>query len=181
MTSKYKNFTETKAYSTLQEEAASPYDLTKEGALNGRFSKYCCKTPLLDLHFATQRINDTVLASLQEMADELGLVEQFSAMRRGAVMNNIQGYPSEERQVLHTASRDIFQKPPCEPEASGKAQAELDKLKQFLEEIDSGSVVGSSGKAFTTVLHIGIGGSDLGPRALYEALTASISQRLWWS
>ncbi len=136
----------------------------------GRLERYRCRTPLFNLYYATQRIDDAVLEALQKMADELELTAQFKQMRRGAVINRIDGVDSENRQVLHTASRDIFHSPPCEPAATARAQTELAKLKQFLDEIDSGIHTGTTGTPFTTVVHVGIGGSDLGPRALYEAV-----------
>lgn len=170
----YVNFTQTSVYDSLQEDACKPYDLSAEGALlaDKRLERYVCRTGFFDIHFATQRIDDEVLAKLQTMVDELQLVEQFRSMRRGAVVNNIEGYDSENRQVLHTASRDLFHQPPCEAEATTKALKELSRLGVFLEEIDAGEVKGSTGKRFTTIVHVGIGGSDLGPRALYEALRA---------
>ncbi len=167
------DFTRSSAYGILQKMAQKPYDLAAEGALyhRRRLERYICRTPLLDVHFATQRIDDDVLDLLQQMADELKLVEQFRAMRRGAVVNRIKGFASENRQALHTASRDIFQHP-CEPDASAQAKADLQDLRSFLQEVDSGQLTGSTGKPFTSIVHVGIGGSDLGPRALYEALYA---------
>lgn len=171
---KYTNFSQTASYVSLQKKARSPYDLTLPDALvaHNRLERYVCRADMFDVHFATQRVDDEVLADLQKMADELELVEQFRAMRRGAVLNRIDGVASENRQVLHTASRDLFHQPPCEPSASAKAQTELERLQKFLGEIDSGALTGSTGERFTTIVHVGIGGSDLGPRALYEALYA---------
>ncbi len=168
------DFTQTAAYSRLQQLAEKPYDLTAEDALvnNGRLERYICRSALLDIHYATQRVDDQVLASLQQLADERELVARFQAMRRGAVVNAIDGFASENRQALHTASRDIFQDSPCAQSASTQAKANLRQLEKFLREVDSGRVTGSTGKRFTSVVHIGIGGSDLGPRALYEALYA---------
>ncbi len=165
---------DTATYKELKKLAAAPYDLTADNALTAgsRLERYVCRTPLLDLHFATQRVDDEVLAALQKLADEQQLVEQFRVMRRGTVVNTINGFTSENRQALHTASRDLFQPQPCEAAASAKAKENLQQLRQFLEEIESGVLTGSSGKHFTSVIHVGIGGSDLGPRALYEALYA---------
>ena len=169
---RYRNFQETTVYNTLRQLAETPFDLTAENALTvgNRLEKYACRTPLLNLHYATQRVDDEVLTGLQTMADELKIVEQFKAMRRGAVMNKIEDVESENRQVLHTSSRDHFHLPPCEPSAAAQSRAELEKLKRFLGEVTDGTLTGSTGKSFTTIIHVGIGGSDLGPRALYEAL-----------
>ncbi|MDP2105361.1 MAG: glucose-6-phosphate isomerase, partial [Desulfobulbaceae bacterium] len=99
-----------------------------------------------------------------------GVIAQFQAMKRGAVMNRIEGYDSENRMALHTAVRDVFSKTPCHPEASGQARQELDKLDRFLADLNSGAVVNHKNEAFTDMALVGIGGSDLGPRALYLAL-----------
>ena len=71
---------------------------------------------------------------------------------------------------LHTACRDLFSISPAEPEATDQARGELAKLAVFLEEIDSGKITNAKGEQFTSMIHVGIGGSDLGPRSIYEAL-----------
>jgi glucose-6-phosphate isomerase len=168
----FKSFRETQAYQKLSALAKQPYDLTREQALQieNRLGRYVCKTELVDLHYATERVDDHVLDLLQELSDELQLVEQFQMMRRGAVLNRVEGVESENRQVLHTACRDLFCPDPLEPKATGEAKNELNKLKVFLEKIDSGKLCNYKGDRFDTLIHVGIGGSDLGPRAIFEAL-----------
>ena len=160
------------ATAILRQLAKRPYDLTAEGALSGRMARYVCDNGPFRLLYATERIDDETLATLQALADECQIVGQFKAMRRGAVLNKIDGYASENRQVLHTACRDIFTAEPAEPKATAQAKAELLKLKHFLEEVETGAVSATDGRQFTTILHVGIGGSDLGPRAIAEALRA---------
>lgn len=169
-----KSLAETSVYGPLQALAVQPYDLSADDALvaDDRLGRFVCRSSLLNYHYATQRIDDKAIDLLQELADELGLVAQFKAMRRGAVLNRIEGYESENRQVLHTACRDVFADSPAEPAAAAAAQAELEKLQQFLEEIRTGALVNREGKCFDTMVHVGIGGSDLGPRAMYESLRA---------
>jgi len=91
-------------------------------------------------------------------------------MKGGEIMNRIHGFDSENRMVLHTACRDIFIDQPQHPEATAQAVAELAKLKTFLVELDSGSLTNTNGDNFTDMINVGIGGSDLGPRAIYLAL-----------
>ena len=172
MESDWKDWQNTGAYRRLLELARNPYDLTAPDALikDGRLTRYICRTDVLSLHYATQRVDDQVLACLQELADECGLIHQFAAMRRGAVMNSIAGFASENRQVLHTACRDLFSDKPAEPAASGQARKEIEKVKTFLEEVEKGKLCNKQKEAFTTMVHIGIGGSDLGPRSMFEAL-----------
>lgn len=117
------------------------------------------------MFYAAQRVDAAVLTALQEFAEERRLVERFREMRGGAVVNRIDGWESENRQVLHTSCRDLFSSAPREPISAGQARDELARLEDFLAELDSR-------KAFTTLVNVGIGGSDLGPRAVYEALKA---------
>jgi glucose-6-phosphate isomerase len=174
MGSECRAFTETSVYEKLTVLAENPYDLTGTDALTkaDRLSRYVVRSPMLNFHYATQRVDDSVLGLLQQLADELDLVGQFTSMRRGAVLNRIEGYESEDRQVLHTSSRDLFSSPPAEPVATAAARKELDKLQTFLERIAAGTLTNREGKPFDTMVHVGIGGSDLGPRAIYESLAA---------
>lgn len=156
----------------LQDLATHPYDLTRDDALlaGDRMEEYICCSGPFRLLYATQRVDGAVLDGLQQLADECGLVEQFRRMRSGAVMNRIHGFDCENRQVLHTACRDLFTARPKSPEATSKMRAELDRLKVFLDEVARGTIVNERGETFTTMINVGIGGSDLGPRAIYEAL-----------
>jgi len=156
----------------LNNLALHPYDLTLENAVlvDDRVEKYVCQTGPFRLLYATQRVDGEVLDCLQQLADECGLVEQFRQMRGGAVLNRIEGFDCENRQVLHTACRDLFSDTPQSPEATGRMQAELVRLKAFLNDVEQGVIVNERGERFTTMINVGIGGSDLGPRAIYEAL-----------
>lgn len=168
------NLDELPVYEKLVKLSRNPFDLTAAGALSSeRLHKY--KVPAtagFELLYGTQRIDDTVLNGLQQLADQSDIVDQFVAMKRGAVMNRIDGYESEERQTLHTACRDIFSGNPHNGEAAGQAAQQLEKLEKFLAELDRGEVVNGRGETFTDYINIGIGGSDLGPRAVYHALSA---------
>lgn len=174
MTHSYHDIATAPARSKLDEYARNPVDLTKEGALadNGRVEKYVSQTGPFRLMYATQRVDDDVLVSLQQLANECGLVKQFAEMRRGAVLNKIQNHDSECRQVLHTSSRDLFSDSPKEDESAAQARVEVEKLRIFLDALDSGEIVNEAGQPFITMLTVGIGGSDLGPRSVYEALKA---------
>jgi len=159
--------TKSLSWQKLQRLAENPYDLTSPGALQEtqRIGRMICDTAGLRLFYATQRIDTKVVDAFQEFADEHRLVDRFKEMRRGAVINKIEGWESENRQVLHTSSRDLFSAYPKEPDSAEQARAELEKLTVFLAEIERQT-------DFTTMVNIGIGGSDLGPRAIYEALKA---------
>jgi len=160
-------------YEKLMKLARNPFDLTAPGAISpDRISCYKATAAGLDLLYSTQRVDDVVLNGLQQLTDQSGTVDQFLAMKRGAVMNRIEGHESENRQVLHTACRDIFSDSPYNEGATGQAREQLEKLKAFLEKLEQGVLANEQGCSFTDYINIGIGGSDLGPRALYLALSA---------
>jgi len=169
----FKDFSDLTAVDQLQQLAGSPCDLTAPGLLSpGRFAGYRLSSCGFDLLYATQRLDDEVLKTLQALADEAELVEKFCAMKSGAVINRIEGVASEERQVLHTACRDIFREQPDNSEATNQAKQQLERLEVFLQDLENGTIVNHKGEPFTTMVQVGIGGSDLGPRALSLALAA---------
>ena len=171
MATQWKSIHECKAFADLKHLAEQPFDLTAQGALSPeRLQHLCCKGVEFDLLYACQRVTGEVLDGLQSLADECDLVGKFNQMRTGAVLNRLEHHPSEERQVLHTASRDIFSTTPACPPATEQTKSELAKLKIFLDEVEQGVVCNEQGETFSSLVHVGIGGSDLGPRSIYEAL-----------
>jgi len=159
------------SWQTLQGLAKAPFDLSRAGALSReRLLTMRAETAGFRLLYGTERVDEPTLAALQQLADESRAVEQFKGMKRGEVINRIEGYESENRAVLHTAVRDIFSPTPQHPEATAEAKVELAKLASFLQEVSDGRVANAAGQAFTDLVLVGIGGSDLGPRALYLAL-----------
>jgi len=167
-----KSLDQTNSFKKLTELSRNPFDLRclEQQPAQDHLDKYICSSSGFDLYYGTQRLDNSVLDCLQELADELELIDQFVDMRQGSVINQINGFDSENRQVLHTACRDIFSDQPRQAAAASQAAAEMDKLKTFLAELDNGSLVNEQGKSFDTMIHVGIGGSDLGPRSIYEAL-----------
>lgn len=112
-------------------------------------------------------LNDDILAALAQLADEVNLRERLEAMYSGEHINI-----TEHRAVLHTALRLPKD---AELEVDGQnvvedVHAELEKIYAFAEKVRSGEWVGITGKPIETVVNIGIGGSDLGPVMVYEAL-----------
>lgn len=169
----YKNFVDLKAVNELESLAEHPYGLTGSQSLTPqRIEKYRTSTCGFDLLYATQRVDDQTLEQLQNLADEAGLVDQFLDMKSGRIMNTIHGQESENRQVLHTACRDLFTNTPQAPQATSQAKQQLNSLQSFLHDLDNGVITNEQGKRFKTIVQVGIGGSDLGPRALYLALQA---------
>lgn len=159
-------FSKSKAFKKLTELAKNPYDLTKTNALNEeRLSKFTSKGAGYLLNYATERVTDEVMEALNELAIESEAITKMEKMQQGFVINKIEGYPSESRSVLHTATRDFFDHPQQTKEAldaKNFSENELHKLKEFTERINQ--------KKYTDLILIGIGGSELGPKANYEAL-----------
>jgi glucose-6-phosphate isomerase len=169
----FKDFTSLAAVNLLKKLSENPFDLKMGDQLSeGRFKNYKMSSCGIDLLYATQRVDDEVLDGLQALASEAQLIDKLCAMKQGAVMNRIDTLESENRQVLHTACRDIFREQPDHSQSSASAKEQLERLRIFLESLNGGRVVGSTGESFTTMVQVGIGGSDLGPRAICQALTA---------
>lgn len=151
----------------LKALAANPPDLTKPGILTPeRLTKYSTENAGYTILFGTERINDEILTALKELAAESKALEKMKKMQAGEVMNFINGYPSENRTVLHTAMRDFFDNPQtgkAAAEATALERKELDKIKAFMEKNDQTN-------QFTDMVTIAIGGSDLGPKSVHGAL-----------
>ncbi|MBU4465621.1 MAG: glucose-6-phosphate isomerase [Actinobacteria bacterium] len=124
-----------------------------------------------DLHIDLSKnlVTDDILATLVRLAEQTGVTRRFDDMLAGVHINT-----SEDRAVLHTALR---RPPGVRPalEVDGQqidrdVQAVLDAVSAFADRVRSGEWVGITGKKVTHVVNIGIGGSDLGPVMIYEAL-----------
>ncbi|MEM7175316.1 MAG: glucose-6-phosphate isomerase [Chlamydiota bacterium] len=161
-------FQEYRAMEKLKALAQSPIDLTKSGVLTPKRIEQLTATHLgLKLLYGTERVSEEVLEALFQLAEEAKAVDKMIAMQQGVVINKIEGYQSEERSVLHTAMRDFFDariEADKAKEATELAYAELEKLKGFLDELEK--------QEFTDLIQVGIGGSELGPKAIYLALEA---------
>lgn len=160
-------FMSCKAYEQLKQIAEHPFDLTKEGNITPqRLNKYTSESSGYRLLYGTERINEETMHSLVDLAQQTGALEKMIKMQSGEIINFIHGYPSENRAALHTATRDFFESPiaaPTAEEASKIAKIEVEKLKAFTAKIDEEN-------RMTDMLVVGIGGSELGPKAAYEAL-----------
>ncbi|MDR2760188.1 MAG: glucose-6-phosphate isomerase [Spirochaetaceae bacterium] len=121
----------------------------------------------LTYSWAAKAVDDPVTEALQALADEQELMGKYQALIEGETMNT-----GENRKVLHHLLRGQLGKPVLhEGKNLGEFYAhELDRFSAFAAAVHAGKIRGSTGKAFTTAVQIGIGGSDLGPRALYLAL-----------
>ena len=148
----------------LLEHAKSPLDLSiEENFTPERVRKFQSQSCGFKMLYATEKISEEALESLGSLSEEAHAIEKMEAMQDGEIVNSIEGYDSEKRSVLHTAVRDFFGSPRKSKKASEAtllAKEEWDKLELFLKNCDG----------FRDMIMIGIGGSDLGPKAVYLAL-----------
>ncbi|PKQ17986.1 MAG: glucose-6-phosphate isomerase, partial [Actinobacteria bacterium HGW-Actinobacteria-8] len=138
--------------------------------------------PLGDLHVDLSKnlVTDEILASLVRLAEQTGVAERYAAMLAGEHINT-----TEDRAVLHTALRRPAGATPKlvvdGQDIDADVQEVLGKITAFADRVRSGDWKGVTGKPVKTVVNIGIGGSDLGPVMVYEALepyaTAGIEAR----
>ena len=140
-----------------------------------RLAKHTLEAAGLLLDASKNRIDDALLAGLIELARDSGVEQRRAAMWAGEKIN-----VTERRAVLHIAlraARDaVF-------EVDGRnvvpdVHAVLDHMESFVDRVRSGAWTGHSGQPVTDVVHIGIGGSDLGPRFACAALRAFHHERL---
>ena len=119
------------------------------------------------LDYSKNKINQETMNLLLELAEEVNLKQAISKYFEGDIINQ-----TENRAVLHTALR-------AEETANIKVDGEniipeifkvKNKIKNFTNQIVSGDTKGYTGKPFTDIVNIGIGGSDLGPAMVVEAL-----------
>lgn len=121
----------------------------------------------LHVDFSKNLITDSTVKALVALAEQAGLAEKIAAMFAGEHIN-----VTEDRAVLHTALRlpRDAQLVVDGQDVVADVHAVLDRMAMFADQVRSGAWTGYSGKTITTVVNIGIGGSDLGPVMAYEAL-----------
>ncbi|MCL7780464.1 glucose-6-phosphate isomerase [Pasteurella multocida] len=117
--------------------------------------------------FSKNNVTKETLGLLRQLAQECALSEAVDAMFSGAKINK-----TEDRAVLHTALRNRSNSPVLVDgkDVMPEVNAVLAKMKDFCHRVISGEWKGYTGKAITDVVNIGIGGSDLGPYMVTEAL-----------
>ena len=133
-----------------------------------RFSQYHVNfEDQILVDFSKNAVNETTLALLQQLAEECGLAQAKEAMFSGEKINY-----TENRAVLHTALRNRRNTPVLVDgkDVMPEINAVLAKMKAFCQRVISGEWKGYTGKSITDVINIGIGGSDLGPYMVTEAL-----------
>ena len=162
---------QTKAWQALEahRESLSGFHLrdafTTDQNRHTRFSAEACG---LVLDYAKNLITEETMGLLAALFEQEQVAAQRDAMFDGQVINT-----TEERAVLHTALRNRSNEPVLVDDADVMPgiNAVLDQMRVFVEDVRSGQWLGHTGKRIEHVVNIGIGGSDLGPAMVVEALT----------
>ena len=159
------------AWQRLVELAAEPVPSIRELLADqpGRVEAYTHTAARVHLDLSRQRLTDEVLESLQQLAVDQGVSDRRTQMLRGEHINI-----TEDRAVLHTALR----RPSDDAlivdgvDVIAEVHGVLTRMGSFAEDIRHGSWRGATGDRITSVVNIGIGGSDLGPAMAHIALEA---------
>ena len=158
---------------------SSYQELTKTKAVNlkavmtgdngaKRAKEYC--VPMaegLSFNYAAKSVDDDILSALAKLADEAQLVDKYEALYNGEVINT-----GEKRLVLHQMCRGQLGNPVNADGVDKRTfyTEQQKKIEEFANKVHTGEITNAAGEKFTTAVQIGIGGSDLGPRAIYIAL-----------
>ncbi|MDO4484345.1 MAG: glucose-6-phosphate isomerase [Clostridia bacterium] len=166
----WNNLDTLKSYQALSAKNEKP-DLTKvmageEGAQRAR----TYTVPMaagLSYNYAAKQVNEDILSGLAALAEEAQLVEKYEALLSGEVINT-----GEKRLVLHQLTRGQLKGTVTADGVDKRAfyVAQQEKIAEFAAKVHAGEITNAKGEKFTTVVQIGIGGSDLGPRAMFLAL-----------
>lgn len=127
----------------------------------------CAMAEGLTYNYAAKAVDAKVLEAIKKLAEEAQLSEKFEALYNGEMVNT-----GEKRLVLHQLCRGQLGENVI---ADGVNKREFyvkqqKRIAEFAEKVHNGTITNAAGEKFTTVVQIGIGGSDLGPRAIYIAL-----------
>jgi len=156
-----------KKLQSLKNAVSVAKELSSDGAAQ-RVVKYSVPMAAgLTYNFAAKQVDDKVLAVLKELSDEAQLTEKFEELYNGAVVNT-----GEKRLVLHQLTRGQLGKDVIADNVNKREFYinEQKRIAEFADKVHDGRIANANGEKFTTVVQIGIGGSDLGPRAMYLAL-----------
>lgn len=163
------DLTNSSAWKSLSAIADSMKTLALKDLVNtpDRFSKYSIEYNDTLYDFSKNFIDENTINTFSKLAEKVQLKSKIDAMLSGEKIN-----ATENRAVLHTALRNKLSK---EIIVDGenvipKIKAVLKQMKAFADGVHSGSIIGSTGKKFTDIVNIGIGGSDLGPAMVCSAL-----------
>ncbi len=132
-----------------------------------RFERYSIELEDMLVDYSKNRVNDEILNALRDLAEETELTDAIKSMFDGKPINQTEG-----RAVLHTALRNrsghaVYQDG---KDVMPEVNAVLAQMKSFADKVNQGNWLGYTGKPIKSLVNIGIGGSDLGPVMVTEAL-----------
>lgn len=164
------NPTTTKAYQQLTEHYGNIHQTTLKTLFENdpeRFNKFSILFEDMLVDYSKNRMDEETIALLIQLAQECKLDEAISAMFNGEKINE-----TEDRPVLHIALRNQSNRPILVDgqDVMPDVNAVLAKMEKFSKKVIEGDWKGYTGKEITDVVNIGIGGSDLGPAMVTEAL-----------
>lgn len=121
----------------------------------------------LVFNYASRPVDETVLDALADLASEAQLTEKYEELYNGAVINT-----GEKRLVLHQLTRGQLGDDVIADNVNKRAfyVEQQNRIAEFANKVHKGEILNEAGEKFTTAVQIGIGGSDLGPRAMYLSL-----------
>ena len=164
------NLKESPAWQALSEHYEAIRDLHMRDLFASdphRFEKFSLRLGDMLFDYSKNRITEQTLSLLVQLAQEAGLGEQIAAMFKGEKINL-----TEQRAVLHVALRNRANTPIYVDgqDVMPAVNQVLAHMRAFSQAVRSGEWQGYTGKAITDIINIGIGGSDLGPKMVCEAL-----------
>ena len=165
----WKNLDTLKAYKDMSEDRVVSLKEVMSGEAGAeRVQKYSIPMAAgLNYNYAAKQVDDEILQQLKALAEEAQLAEKFEALYNGEVINT-----GEKRMVLHHMTRGQLGNA-VKADGTDKREfylKEQQRIAEFARKVHNGELTNEKGEKFTTAVQIGIGGSDLGPRAMYLAL-----------
>ena len=166
----WNNFDTLKSYQELKENTKKVKLATVMSGANGASRVKNYSIPMgagLVYNYAAKEVDEDIISTLAALAEEAQLTEKYAELYNGEVVNT-----GEKRLVLHQLTRGQLGNAVT---ADGVDKRDFyveqqNRIADFANKVHSGEIVNAAGEKFTTVVQIGIGGSDLGPRAMYLAL-----------
>lgn len=168
------NFDALKAFTVLKDKAAKRQKLSELFSvdnINKYVSSYNIAGEDLSYIYATKEVDNDIIDGLAALAKQSDLISKYKMVLDGEMINT-----GEKRKVLHHLTRGQCGQVVSENGKNlGAFYAEqVQRIAEFSQQVHSGQVRGQTGRSFDTVVQVGIGGSDLGPRALYLALKSHV-------
>ncbi|ORU90563.1 MAG: hypothetical protein A6F71_06260 [Cycloclasticus sp. symbiont of Poecilosclerida sp. M] len=170
MSTEASQLTNLPAWKALQQHFATsttPHIKKLFDADASRFDKYSIEVGEIFLDYSKNYIQEDTLALLVDLAEQSNLNEKITALFSGKIINQ-----SEKRAALHTALREPNQTSSLtgKTDVSAVIHQQLEKISSFVSNINNHRITGYDGKPFENIINFGVGGSDLGPHMVSEAL-----------